>query len=141
MSDELLTIGELVRASGRPASSIRYYDEIGLLPALVRVSGQRRYTPAAARTLAIIDTAQRAGLSLSEIRTLLGATPDNEAAVERLRIVALRKLPEIRARIDHAMRVQEWLETAAQCNCPSFDDCGLFNGSEALPQLGTGANR
>ena len=97
------------------------------------MSGQRRYTAASVRTLAIVDTAQRAGLSLDEIRTLLDVAPDNDAAIERLRLVALRKLPELTARIEHALLVKKWLETAAQCKCPSFDDCGLFDGPARLP--------
>ena len=92
----------------------------------------QRHDPASARTLAIIDTSQSAGLTLNEIQALLGARPDNEAAMEQLRIAALRKLPELRAEIEHAMLVNEWLATAAQCQCPSFDDCGLFTDPTRL---------
>lgn len=52
--------------------------------------GQRRYGPALARTLAVIDAAQRAGLTLDEIKTLLPAALDDASAVERLREVAPR---------------------------------------------------
>lgn len=39
---ELLTIGEVSRRTGKAASAIRYYEEIGLVPALIRVTGRRR---------------------------------------------------------------------------------------------------
>ena len=52
-------------------SLIRYYERIGLLPAAERVSGQRRYDDTVLRRLAVIDVAQRAGLSLDEIRELV----------------------------------------------------------------------
>lgn len=123
----VLTIGEVARVSGRAASSIRYYERIGLIPAPARVSGQRRYPPAVLRTLAVIDTAQRAGLSLQEIRLLLATSSADLAAAERLRQVAVRKLPEVRALIDRAQIVRRWLEAAAVCTCPSLDDCPLFD--------------
>ena len=55
---ELLTIGEISRLAGKAASSVRYYEHIGLIPVPVRISGRRRYPPAVLRTLAVIDTAR-----------------------------------------------------------------------------------
>lgn len=108
MPYELLTIGELARLTGRRASAIRYYEEIGLLPEPIRRSGQRRYDQRAVRKLAVIDTAQRAGLALDEIKALLQAAPGDDAAtVEHLRQVAERKLPQVAAttrRFQHLRR-------------------------------------
>jgi MerR family redox-sensitive transcriptional activator SoxR len=132
-SGRTLTIGEVARATGRTASSIRYYERIGLIPAPARAGGQRRYPAAVLRTLAVIDTAQRAGLSLEEIRLLLAASPGDAAAIERLRQVATRKLPEVRALIERAELVRSWLEAAAECACPSLDDCPLFDDRVPLP--------
>ena len=108
-----LTIGEVARRAGRRASSIRYYEQIGLLPAPARVAGRRVYDPSVLRTLAVIETGQRAGLSLEEISALLAASPDDAAAIDRLREVAERKLPEITALIERSRLVREWLECAA----------------------------
>lgn len=133
LPDDLLTIGELARLTGRRASSIRYYEEIGLLPEPIRRSGQRRYDEGAVRKLAVIATAQRAGLALDEIRVLLEAAPgEDAAAVEHLRTVAGRKLPQAVALIERAVQVQQWLEAAARCECPGLDECCLFD-STALP--------
>jgi DNA-binding transcriptional MerR regulator len=131
--DELLTIGELARRTARRTSSIRYYEEIGLLPEPVRVGGRRRYPEETVRTLTVVDTAQRAGLTLSEIRTLLSAAPDDSAAVEELRGIAERKLPELEATIERAVLVRRWLEAAARCECPSLDECCLFEPEAGLP--------
>jgi DNA-binding transcriptional MerR regulator len=122
-----LTIGQVAQAAGRAASTIRYYEHIGLIPAPGRLSGRRRYPHTVLRTLAVIDTAQRAGLSLEEIRLLLATSLDDPAAIERLREVAVRKLPEVHALIDRAELVRQWLEAAAACTCPSLDDCPLFD--------------
>jgi redox-sensitive transcriptional activator SoxR len=128
MPGDLLTIGELARLTGRRASAIRYYEEIGLLPEPIRVGGQRRYDHSAVRNLAVIDTCQRAGLPLDDIGRLLEATPGQDtAAVQRLRQVAERRLPELAASIERAVLVRQWLEAAARCECPSLDDCCLFD--------------
>lgn len=123
----MLAIGDLAALAGKRPSLIRYYEQIGLLPQPVRVSGQRRYDASAVRTLAVIDTAQRAGLTLDEIKTLLSASPDDKPATERLRDVANRKLPEIAILIQRTELVRSWLECAARCECPDLDECPLFD--------------
>ena len=132
MSQPLLTIGELSRRTGRRASTIRYYEQIGLMREPIRIGGRRRYGEDAVRTLAVIDAAQRGGLTLDETRSLLEAAPGDEAAIDALRRIAERKLPEVTAMIERALVVQRWLETAARCECPSLDECDLF----APPQGG-----
>ena len=122
-----LAIGELARLTGKRPSLIRYYEQIGLLPPPERVGGQRRYRPGTVRTLAVIDTAQRASLTLAEIKTLLSASPGDESAIERLREVADRKLPEINALIERTELVRVWLECASRCECPNLDECPLFD--------------
>jgi MerR family transcriptional regulator, redox-sensitive transcriptional activator SoxR len=133
ISSELLSIGEVARDSGKAASAVRYYEEIGLLPEATRVSGRRRYQRDVVRTLAVIETAQRAGLTLDEIRLLLEVSPHDRAATDRLREVAERKLPEVAALIERAELVRGWLEDAARCVCPTLDDCPLFEPAR-LPE-------
>jgi MerR family transcriptional regulator, redox-sensitive transcriptional activator SoxR len=128
-----LAIGEVARLAGKRPSSIRYYEQIGLLPEAPRVSGKRVYDMDTVRTLAVIETGQRAGLTLDEIKALLAASPDDAAAVERLREVAERKLPEITALIERSQLVRDWLECAARCECPSLDQCPLFDDPAQLP--------
>ena len=136
MSNEIsesLSIGAVATLSGKAASSIRYYEEIGLLGKPERISGRRRYSPEVLRTLAVIETAQRAGLSLDEIRLLLQATPTDHASTELLREVAEQKLPALREAIERAEIVRGWLEDAARCCCPTLDDCPLFDEPTNLP--------
>ena len=120
-----MRIGDVARQAGVRVSLIRYYEEIGLLPEAERVSGQRRYDETVLRRLAVIDVAQRAGLTLDEIRELV--EHGNDPMNERLRELAARRLPEIDALIERAQRVRSWLETATGCNCQSIDDCALFD--------------
>jgi len=125
-----LTIGAVARLTGKSASAIRYYEQIGLLPEPARAGGKRRYDPATVRTLAVIETGQRAGLALDEIKVLLSASPGDPAAVERLREVARRKLPEVTALIERSQLVRDWLELATRCECPDLDRCPLFDEPE-----------
>jgi DNA-binding transcriptional MerR regulator len=130
MDEPQMRIGAAARRAGVRVSLIRYYEEIGLLPEPERVSGQRRYDESVLRRLAVIDVAQRAGLSLEEIRELV--EHGNDPLNGRLRAVAERRLPEIDALIERAQRVRVWLEAATGCDCERIDDCALFD-EPALP--------
>ena len=90
------------------------------------------YGPDALRTLAVIETGQRAGLTLKEIKALLTASPDDTTAFYRLREMAERRLPEIAALIERSLQVRDWLECAARCQCPSLDQCPLFDDPARL---------
>ena len=134
MSSELLAIGEVARRSGKAASAIRYYEMTGLIGKPVRVSGRRRYSSQVVRALAVIETAQRAGMSLDEIRLLLRASAADAASTERLRELAEKRLPTLREAIERAELVRTWLEQAADCCCPTLDDCPLFDEPSRLPE-------
>ena len=90
------------------------------------------------RSLAVIDTAQRAGLALDDIRLLLRASAEDANAVEQLREVAERRLPVLREAIAGAQLVREWLERAADCCCPTLESCPLFEQPSPLPAGGLG---
>lgn len=67
-----MRIGELAKRTGLPASRIRFYERIGLLTAVGRhANGYRRYAADAAVILELIASAQKAGFSLDEIRTVM----------------------------------------------------------------------
>ncbi|MGN6791980.1 MAG: MerR family transcriptional regulator [Streptosporangiaceae bacterium] len=129
-----LTIGELAALAGKRPSSIRYYEEIGVLPQPSRIAGRRVYDSSTVRTLAVIETAQRAGMTLDEISTLLSASPHDAQAAPRLRELAERKLPAVTALIERSELVRSWLECAARCECPDLDDCPLFDDAPPPPR-------
>jgi MerR family redox-sensitive transcriptional activator SoxR len=130
--DEVLTIGQVADRAGINPSHIRYYEDVGVLPEPERVSGQRRYREDVLHRLSIIDVAQRAGLTLDEIRDLTGPGP----AGERLRELADRKLPAIEALIERAEAVKRWLEVARACDCDTVDVCDLFVDPTLAPPPG-----
>ncbi|AQZ32892.1 MerR family transcriptional regulator [Pseudomonas sp. LPH1] len=67
-----MKIGELAQRTGLAASRIRFYESIGLLKLVERqANGYRSYPEQAVLVLNLITTAQQAGFSLEELRTLL----------------------------------------------------------------------
>lgn len=114
------------------ASSIRYYESVGVLPEPERRSGQRRYGPEAIERLKVIAVAQQAGFSLSEIRELLQSSEEGQVS-ERLKTFAERKLPEVEELIARAKAMKAWLETATGCNCSTLDVCGPFEENRVAP--------
>jgi DNA-binding transcriptional MerR regulator len=120
-----LAIGEVADRAGMRASRIRYYEARGVLPAPERVGGKRRYDEDVLRRLAIIDAAQHVGFGLDEIRDLLASR--DELAHERLRELALAKLPELDELIERAASVRRLLEFCSDCDCDSIDVCRMFD--------------
>lgn len=125
-AEHKLTIGQVAERAGLNTSHIRYYERVGVLPPAERIGGQRRYHEDMLHRLAIIDVAQRAGLTLDEIRDLTGPRARTDDASVRIRQIADAKLPEIEALIARAEAVKQWLQTASACDCSSVDVCALF---------------
>jgi DNA-binding transcriptional MerR regulator len=120
-----LAIGAVAERAGMSASRIRYYEVRGLLPEPDRAAGKRRYSEEVFRRLTIIDAAQRVGFTLEEIRDLLGSR--DELAHERLRQLALLKLPELDDLIARAASVRRVLKICSRCSCESIDACRMFD--------------
>ena len=120
-----LAIGEVAGRAGMSTSQIRYYERRGLLAEPERVAGKRRYTDDIFRRLAIIDAAQRVGFTLEEIRDLLGSR--DQPAHERLRQLAVLKVPELDDLIARATSVRRVLKMCSKCSCESIDVCRMFD--------------
>jgi MerR family redox-sensitive transcriptional activator SoxR len=123
-SDEQLAIGEVARRSGMSVSRIRFYESRGVLAAPERSAGKRRYSAGVITQLAIVDAAQRVGFSLEEIKDLVWGRGD--PAHERLRQLAIHKLPAIDELIERATAVRHLLDICSTCECASIADCRLL---------------
>ena len=121
-----LRIGEVARRSGVAASSIRFYESLGLLPEPERESGQRRYGEEVLGALSFIGVAQEAGFTLREIGELMSGIERRADLAEPIRALSSRKLPEVQTLIEQAERMRGWLETATECSCSVPDECTLF---------------
>jgi DNA-binding transcriptional MerR regulator len=124
MNDRYLTIGELAKRTGVATSALRYYEELGLIPAPVRVSGQRRYPNSAVGLVGVILLLRDVGFSLRESKAFLGSrtTP----AVDSWRSLAQGKLANLDEQIAKAQTAKEAITHALHCphdditTCPNF---------------------
>src|SRR5215467_11758754 len=92
---QYLSISQVARQFGMRSSALRYYEQIGLLAPVHRVSGQRRYDSPSLRRLAVIQRARDAGFALEDIRELFSGFRPGVPASQRWRQVSQRKLAEI----------------------------------------------
>lgn len=113
---ELMTIGEVADAVGMATSTLRYYDDIGLVAPTTRISGQRRYTDRAVRRLRIIDSCQQAGFTLEEIGELLDGAGDWQN-------LARRKRDELRQRIQQLQQAVQLVDATLACGCEHLEGC------------------
>lgn len=79
----LYTVGEMAKELGIPASTLRYYDQEGLLPFLERSSsGIRMFTDADYETLMVIGYLKKSGLSIKEIKAFISMAAEGDASIE-----------------------------------------------------------
>jgi MerR family redox-sensitive transcriptional activator SoxR len=116
----MMTIGDVARDAGLRASTIRYYERLGLLPAPERRSGRRRYTEAVLPRLAVIRFARESGFTLREISKLFAGRPYSA----RLRDLANDKIAELAVTLERIKTMQSLLRSALRCNCLTAEECG-----------------
>jgi MerR family transcriptional regulator, redox-sensitive transcriptional activator SoxR len=127
-----LTIGEIANRAGVAASTIRYYESIGLLPEPVREHGQRRYDESVLGKLGFIGVAQSAGFSLDEIGEMVERIDGGDGMADSMRTQSAKKLEEVEALLERTKAMQGWLQVAKECGCLSPEECALF------PEAGEG---
>ena len=118
-----MKIGELAGRSGLNSSAIRYYEQLGLLPAPHRTGGQRRYPPDALYRVLLIRFASDMGFTLSEIKLFLNGLRDDAPVGPRWRILAHYKIQEVEENIQRARRLKSLLEHLLNCRCASLQVC------------------
>lgn len=118
------TISEVASRFGLRASALRYYEQIGILPAAVRIGGQRRYDATLLRRLAVIQRARQVGFSLEEITQLFSGFDKSTPASKRWRQLAASKLAELEQAQASIATMQNLLKGMAQCDCDALDECG-----------------
>ena len=117
-----MDIAEVARRSGLPASTLRFYEEKGLVQVLNRQGERRRFGPQILDQLALISLGQSAGFSLEEIRSML--TSNGEPHIDRQALLA--KAAEIDASIKRLRAMSRGLRHAAACPAPSHAECPTF---------------
>jgi DNA-binding transcriptional MerR regulator len=125
MSDEQLTIGELADRTGVACSALRYWEELGLLPAPARVSGQRRYPPAAVGLVGLILLLRDVGFTLREVKALIVS---RSSTGDGWRELYQRKLTELDQRITQTQAARIAIVHGLACPNEDIFECPNFAG-------------
>lgn len=112
-----LAIGEVAKRTGLSVSAVRYYDRTGLVAAVERVGGKRRFSADTVGRINFIRRARGAGFSLDEIRAML-----DESAVDWAQVLDDKRseLLERRRELDIMLNM---LDEVAACGCEAIATC------------------
>ncbi|MEV0172138.1 helix-turn-helix domain-containing protein [Streptomyces sp. NPDC050803] len=117
-----LDIAEVARRAGVPASTLRFYEEKGLIAPTGRRGLRRQYDPGVLERLALIALGRTAGFSLDEIAHMFA--PDGRPDLDRQMLAA--KADELDRRIRELGVLRDSLRHAAACPAPSHMECSTF---------------
>jgi DNA-binding transcriptional MerR regulator len=117
-----LDIAEVAQRARVPASTLRFYEEKGLIASTGRRGLRRQFDPGVLERLALIALLRSAGFSLDEITRMFG--PDGQPSIDRQMLTA--KAEELDATIRRLSVLRESLWHAAACPAPSHMECPTF---------------
>ncbi|WP_323123371.1 helix-turn-helix domain-containing protein [Burkholderia alba] len=117
-----LDIGEVAERSGVPASTLRFYEEKGLIASVGRRGLRRLFDAEVLQRLALITLGQAAGFSLDEIARMVG--PHGEPCLDRQAMTA--KADELDRTIRRLSTMRDGLRHAAACSAPTHMECAVF---------------
>lgn len=118
----LLDIGEVAEQAGLPPSTLRYYEELGLIEAVGRRGLRRQFGPETLLQLAFIALGRTAGFSLGEIAGMFGG--DGRPAPDRAELHA--RADALEQQIKRMKALRDALRHTAECPAPSHLECPTF---------------
>jgi MerR family redox-sensitive transcriptional activator SoxR len=135
-----LTIGQLAERSGVAPSALRFYEERGLISSERTTGNQRRYPLSTLRRVAFVRTAQRVGLSLTEIRAALADLPDGRTPTKSdWHRISNAWRPRLEEQIRRIELLRDKLDSCIGCGCLSLRSCYLTNPDDEMAERGPGA--
>jgi DNA-binding transcriptional MerR regulator len=117
-----MDIAEVAQRSGVAASTLRFYEERGLIASIGRRGLRRLFAPAVLERLALIALGRAAGFSLKEIALMFA--PDGQVHIDRHLLAA--KADELDRAIGKLSAMRDDLRRAAACPAPSYMECPNF---------------
>ena len=135
----MFSIGLLSKETGVKVPTIRYYEQMGLIPAPARSDGnQRRYPPTALDRLSFIKHARDLGLSIEAVKELLELSEHPEKACRDADQIAAGHLETVREKIAKLQRLEAELDRiASSCGGGKIRQCYVL---QALADHGMCAN-
>jgi len=118
----VLDIGEVSAKTGIRPSTLRYYEEVGLISSISRHGLRRQFPQEVLLKLKLIAMGKSAGFSLGEISGMLG----KDGMPDLPRAVLHRKADEIDRRVRELTALRDTLRHVADCSAPSHMECPTF---------------
>jgi Cu(I)-responsive transcriptional regulator len=130
-----LTIGDLGKATGTKAETIRYYERIGLLPKPPRTSGNYRdYGQSELGRLSFIRRARDLGFSLDQVRALLKLSDDRNRDCAGIDRIAEAHLQEVDRKLaDLAALRRELKAVIDSCDGGTVAECRIIEALGPVP--------
>ena len=128
MSMTTFTVGQMARATDTKAVTIRYYEQLGLLPSAARnASGYRQYTEEERDRLLFIRRSRALGFSLKDISQLLGFSDHRQASCAAVDAKVAEQLEQVRTRIRDLQSLEQELQRLLSC-CKGgvIDECRII---------------
>ena len=127
-----LDIAEVARRSGLPASTLRFYEEKGLIKSVGRRGLRRLFDPAVLERLSLLALGSSAGFSLDEMKRMF--RPNGLLEIDR------KMLADKASELDRSIRMltamRDGLRHAAACPAPSHMECPTFRKLLGIHPLG-----
>lgn len=117
-----IDIGKVSRRTGLPASTLRYYEEKGLIRSIGRNGLKRVFDESVIQRLTLIALGRGAGFALDEIASMLNA--GTQPAIDRTQLQA--KADELDRSIKHLSAIRDGLRHAASCPAENHLQCPKF---------------
>ncbi|WP_343313033.1 helix-turn-helix domain-containing protein [Brucella sp. BE17] len=123
-----IAIGEASKTSGVKVPTIRYYEQIGLLPAPPRTEGNRRlYDKSDIQRLLFIRHARDLGFDVEAIRTLLGLQDNPDQSCAAADAIARARLADVEQRIAKLLSLKTELQRMVDCTAHGrIDQCRVI---------------
>jgi len=134
-----LSIGQVAERTGLSVSTLRFYEESGLVSPSRTAGGQRRYPRADIRRLSFIMIAQQLGFSLEEIREKLASLPQGKPPSQKdWTHISKQFRAQLNQRIRLLTLTVERLDGCIGCGCLSLKKCALYNPQDRAATRGVG---
>lgn len=127
-----MNIGEIAQKLDIPASTIRYYEKIGLLKKQQRISGNRVFDQQALSSLRFIQLAQNTGFSIEEMKVLLDSAAHSSPSSTEWKEIVQTKRIELQEKIEQFKKMDSVLKQVMSCKCSTLNECvdSCFHSSQ-----------
>jgi Cu(I)-responsive transcriptional regulator len=124
-----MNIGEVAGKSGVPAKTIRYYEDVGLIPPARRTeSGYRNYDDRDLATLRFVQRARSLGFSVKDVGALLALWQDNARASAEVKALAADHVSEIDRKLVELQSMRRTLvDLMERCHGDDRPDCPILD--------------